>query len=804
MAESETKAGTISQEFTGTDTSDSEYPPPPDGGWGWMIILASFVVHLISDGTSFAFGVLYVEMLDQFQESSGMTSMIGSLYVSLPMIAGPIAGIIVEHFGCRRAVIFSGAVTAAGYLLSYFATSMEVMCITLGVIAGLGLSTGYVAAIVIIVYYFEKHRSFATGLATCGSGVGCFIFAPLIDFLLEEYGFHGTLLIISGLFMNLIVCGALMRPLQWPDEDLSSNEYSSSDDSELKAPLLQEIDTAPNAKLNLTDQFQQASQKMQIKLLNGQIMVPCLSVHIRNKQKFMFSRSFEDLPVTSHVWQETFLMYECDEKKISCTRPAYHEHGKDVEDETQSNLPPFLNEENGIQTRNKQQNSKVCMDHDAKPYYPGSNLSGIIEQSDVPVCVKQGNSEFSENSKIVSKFSENQIQQSKNCVYNREESVCESDACSAFETVVLQTQHSIPVEPTYYIHSCRDMIEKNNSLEMNNSKGQMVHAYSYPSLLKSSRITSVAEQLASNYSRQVQTLRRRRSSVCRYASDYRKPILGRVRSFCHLHPSVIAQPVRRTSTSSSSPSKIPPRRVSIPKVTVLKQGNPTYNTSICSPQIPLRPPKFNVASRASTLSTKETIFLQPLKEVVLPQKQNQEHISCGMRTGLYKRKATSSPDIYISCQNLSRDSGSCIMGKEKKKTNFFRRIGTALKSTIDISTLKNPMFLLFWISNFVLYMWYDIPYVYITDFAIKLGINRKPAAFLVSIIGIANTFGLITIGYVGDRPKVKALLLYAVCVSICGLSTMLVPYLTTYPLLATIAGVSKKFNLYFFLGFALH
>ena len=35
------------------------------------------------------------------------------------------------------------------------------------------------AAIVIVAYYFDRRRSFATGISVCGSGVGTFVFAPL-------------------------------------------------------------------------------------------------------------------------------------------------------------------------------------------------------------------------------------------------------------------------------------------------------------------------------------------------------------------------------------------------------------------------------------------------------------------------------------------------------------------------------------------------------------------------------------------------------------------------------------------------
>ena len=95
--------------------------------------------------------------------------------------------------------------------------------------SGLGLGMIYLPAIVSVTYYFEKRRSFATGLAVCGSGVGTFIFAPLAKGLLDEYGWRGATLIEAGLLLNCCICGALFRPLETkpsrrPLADCSSND----------------------------------------------------------------------------------------------------------------------------------------------------------------------------------------------------------------------------------------------------------------------------------------------------------------------------------------------------------------------------------------------------------------------------------------------------------------------------------------------------------------------------------------------------------------------------------------------------
>ena len=93
--------------------------------------------------------------------------------------------------------------------------SVEALFLTF-LIAGLGLSLCYVAAIAVVAFYFDKRLSLATGLAVCGSGIGTFIFAPITQYLINEYGWRGAMLILSGIFLNIVICGALMREIEGP------------------------------------------------------------------------------------------------------------------------------------------------------------------------------------------------------------------------------------------------------------------------------------------------------------------------------------------------------------------------------------------------------------------------------------------------------------------------------------------------------------------------------------------------------------------------------------------------------------
>ena len=67
---------------------------------------------------------------------------------------------------------------------------------------GVGLGLLYLPPIVMVGQYFRSKRALATGIAVCGSGIGAFVFAPLVEHLIEIYTWKGAMWIIAGITLN--------------------------------------------------------------------------------------------------------------------------------------------------------------------------------------------------------------------------------------------------------------------------------------------------------------------------------------------------------------------------------------------------------------------------------------------------------------------------------------------------------------------------------------------------------------------------------------------------------------------------
>lgn len=198
---------------------------PPDGGWGWVVVFASFMIHVIVDGVTYTFGIFYVEFLKHYGESKGLTAWVASIMIGTTYCIGPVASGLTNKYGCRAVTIGGSILAAVGLMFSLIVPSVHSLFFTIGICTGAGFGLMYLPSIVSVTCYFEKKRAFATGIAVCGAGLGTFALAPLTEYLVEQYAWKGAMLIISGLVLNCTVFGALFRPLPTSPSSATSDTH---------------------------------------------------------------------------------------------------------------------------------------------------------------------------------------------------------------------------------------------------------------------------------------------------------------------------------------------------------------------------------------------------------------------------------------------------------------------------------------------------------------------------------------------------------------------------------------------------
>ncbi|ALC49542.1 Mct1 [Drosophila busckii] len=229
-------------------------PTPPDGGWGWMVVFGSFMIHIVTDGMTYSFGMFYDEFVTYFNEGSGYTAWIASIMVGVTFSSGPISSSFVNRYGCRAVTIAGAILAAACIIVSMFAQNVATLIVTIGFGTGLGFGLIYLPAIVSVTQYFEAKRSLATGIAVCGSGFGTFVFAPLTEHLIGNYGWRGAMLIIGGVVLNCIIFGAMFRPLEAPQPKATKKAIDQNTTPAELEPLKQKPVTDQYLQLPLQTQ----------------------------------------------------------------------------------------------------------------------------------------------------------------------------------------------------------------------------------------------------------------------------------------------------------------------------------------------------------------------------------------------------------------------------------------------------------------------------------------------------------------------------------------------------------------------
>ncbi|XP_077989447.1 monocarboxylate transporter 12-like [Glandiceps talaboti] len=138
---------------------------PPDGGWGWMVMVAATIQFFLNRGIQSAMAVLYIQFMDNFGKGAATTSWIPAIFSALNFCTGVSFGLI------------------------------------------------SVPTNICLGRYFKRRYALANSIAVTGNGLGSFTMPLLCQFLINMYGWRGTLVIFASIAANFCVSASLLRPI---------------------------------------------------------------------------------------------------------------------------------------------------------------------------------------------------------------------------------------------------------------------------------------------------------------------------------------------------------------------------------------------------------------------------------------------------------------------------------------------------------------------------------------------------------------------------------------------------------------
>ncbi|WAR11781.1 MT12B-like protein [Mya arenaria] len=182
-----------------------------DGGYAWAILAGCFLMYMIVVGGLKAYGVLYVEMILEYERGSGNTAWIGGICILLTLVGGPVANLLSRRFSFRSVSFVGGLLVSVGFISSAFVPNMDYMFFTLGGLVGVGYSLAFAPCSTIISFYFEERRALANGITVSASGIGALIFPFAYKFLIETYGLSRTFFILGAFVLNICAAACFFR-----------------------------------------------------------------------------------------------------------------------------------------------------------------------------------------------------------------------------------------------------------------------------------------------------------------------------------------------------------------------------------------------------------------------------------------------------------------------------------------------------------------------------------------------------------------------------------------------------------------
>ncbi|XP_066092250.1 monocarboxylate transporter 7 [Saccopteryx bilineata] len=189
------------------------YTQVPDGGWGWAVAVSFFFIEVFTYGVIKSFGVFFNDLMDSFEESNSRISWIISICVFILTFTAPLSTVLSSRFGHRLVVMLGGLLVSMGMVVSAFSREVYHMYVAIGIVAGLGYCFSFLPALTILSQYFDKRRSVVTAVASTGECFAMFAFAPAFTALKENIGWRYSLLLVGLLQLNIVICGALLRPI---------------------------------------------------------------------------------------------------------------------------------------------------------------------------------------------------------------------------------------------------------------------------------------------------------------------------------------------------------------------------------------------------------------------------------------------------------------------------------------------------------------------------------------------------------------------------------------------------------------
>lgn len=196
-----------------------------DGGWAWIVNIATGYCFGILIGMCNNYGLIYVEFERIYVGTENHVTYagwIGSLAIGVEYIFCVLGSVLVDIFNPLKIGLLGAVISTASIIGCIFVSNMKLYFLTYGFLFGFGQALLLAATLSILPYYFEKKLSLANGLMNFIGSIIIILLPIVTSAIINSSGLKMTFLMLAAVnAVGILAVFTYVTPEKSKDESNS-------------------------------------------------------------------------------------------------------------------------------------------------------------------------------------------------------------------------------------------------------------------------------------------------------------------------------------------------------------------------------------------------------------------------------------------------------------------------------------------------------------------------------------------------------------------------------------------------------
>lgn len=201
----------------------------------WFYLVVGIIAMLFA-GILYAWSILKSPLATEFYWGTSELALNFTLAMSFFCIGGLLGAQISKKIGHRIALICSGVLSALGFVLTAFlsGTSVVLLYVTYGVLAGLGIGIAYNVVIATVSAWFPDKKGLCSGCLMMGFGASALILGNVANTLFKStLGWRTTYIVLGIAICAIMLLASLLLTKPTEETVLHQPKVTTSSSTEV-------------------------------------------------------------------------------------------------------------------------------------------------------------------------------------------------------------------------------------------------------------------------------------------------------------------------------------------------------------------------------------------------------------------------------------------------------------------------------------------------------------------------------------------------------------------------------------------